>query len=255
MTSLTKFDLAQLSERIADIGIVLPLSTVSNAILRALYPPSCAACDDPLSTTTGMCTLCFESCEPIGMACTRCARPISTSQRCPCARSASALESCTACFEYGGQLAVALRLLKFSGRNDIAYSLSGLLSGRFAYTAAICDLAIAVPLHRTRLRKRGFNQAQRLLSPLAKMHQLAQPRRLLVRHRATPAQSTLSRAERTANLRGAFRAAAGVRGKRILLLDDVRTTGATLQAAATALQRAGASEIHGFVVARTEWEG
>ncbi len=118
-----------------------------------------------------------------------------------------------------------------------------------------CDLAVAIPLHRVRLRKRGFNQAQRLLAPLAASAGIPEARSRLWRVRETPAQSRLSRAQRRANLQGAFQADGKVQGKRILLLDDIRTTGATLEAGARALLRAGAREIHGFVVARTEWEG
>lgn len=205
-----------------------------------------------------MCPLCLESCERIDVACRRCARPLHDNTPpacCPCVTSPSSLASCTASFEYGGQIAVALRRLKFSGRNDIARGLSGLLHDGFARASARCDIAIAVPLDRSRLRKRGFNQAQRLLVPLAKARHIAQPRGALVRSRATPEQSRLSRRDRVANLKEAFRANPAVRGKNIVLLDDVRTTGATLESAARALRRAGASEIHGFVVARTEWEG
>ncbi len=120
---------------------------------------------------------------------------------------------------------------------------------------AACDVAIAMPLHSSRLRKRGFNQAQRILVPLAAHCDLPVLRTALTRIRATPAQSRLSRPQRAANLKGAFRATSKVAGKRILLLDDIRTTGATLGEAAKALRKAGAREIHGFVVARTEWEG
>jgi ComF family protein len=145
--------------------------------------------------------------------------------------------------------------LKFSGRNDIAKTLRSMLQERFRQASETCDIALAIPLHRSRLRQRGFNQAQRLLAPLAAHQSLPEARSLLRRTRATPAQSRLSRPQRTANLRNAFEAGTSAKGKRILLLDDIRTTGATLEAAAEALRRAGAREIHGFVVARTEWEG
>ncbi len=172
-----------------------------------------------------------------------------------CQQRGTALTSCTAVFEYGGQLAVALRRLKFSGRSDIARSLRPLLAPSFAQAAARCDLAVPIPLHRRRLRKRGYNQALQILAPLAKRQGLSVRRRQLRRIRATPAQSTLSRSGRIKNLRGAFAVRGSLNDASVLLVDDVRTTGATLEAAAKALRRAGAREIHGFVVARTEWEG
>ncbi len=242
--------------RAVDTGAVRALATFPNTVLRALYPPRCAACDRQLQAFDGMCALCLESCEPCGPFCPRCGRPpdLAPPSPCLCTKGPSSLHSCTAGFAYGGQIAVALRRLKFSGRNDVARALSILLRESFANASGGCDQAIAVPLHRTRLGKRGFNQAQRLLVPLAKAQQLAQPRRFLVRRHSTPEQSRLSRKERVANLKGAFQASPAVRGKRILLLDDIRTTGATLEAAAGALRRAGAREIHGFVVAQTEWD-
>lgn len=231
------------------------LASIRDAALRALYPLSCAACDRPLETPTGLCPRCMESALPIETACPGCARPVAGARpvRCaPCRRSPSVLHHCTACFEYGGQVAVALRRLKFAGRNDIARSLRPMLAAPFARASVGCDLALPVPLHRSRLRKRGFNQAQRLLVPLAAELGLPRQPSALIRTRSTPPQSRLPRAQRVANLRGAFHAQPSVVGKTILLLDDVRTTGATLEAAAMALLDAGAREIHGFVVARTE---
>ncbi len=95
----------------------------------------------------------------------------------------------------------------------------------------------------------------RILAALARHNDIPLNRRVLTRSRATPAQVTLSRSKRIANLRGAFVAHGDLQGARVLLLDDIRTTGATLEEAARSLRSAGASEIHGFVVARTEWEG
>ena len=241
------------------IGSVL-VPRLLSGVLRTIYPQTCAACDAPATgvANTGLCELCMQSCLAIGIACPRCARPIDGPRAITCARCSKtrgALRTCTACYEYGGQLAVALRRLKFSGRNDIARSLGPLLHERFMEVSVTCDVGIAMPLHSSRLAKRGFNQAQRILVPLAAHCDLPVLRTVLTRIRPTSPQSRLSRAQRAANLKGAFRATSKVAGKRILLLDDIRTTGATLGEAAKALRKAGAREIHGFVVARTEWEG
>lgn len=172
-----------------------------------------------------------------------------------CLLRSPVLDSCTAVFEYGGQLAVALRRLKFHARSDIARSLAPLLANAFTVAATRAEIALAVPLHRKRLAKRGFNQAQRLLLPLAKCAGIPVARSALRRRVNTGPQAQLNAKERRSNLQGAFDATQKVRGKRVLLCDDVRTTGCTLDAAASALRRAGASEIHAFVVARADWDG
>jgi ComF family protein len=152
-------------------------------------------------------------------------------------------------------MAVALKKLKFHNRSDLARALSPLLCDPFARAAARADLAIPIPLHRKRLASRGYNQAQRLLLPLARQCQLPVARRALRRTRNTRPQARLSAKERHGNLRSAFEATDQVAGKRILLLDDIRTTGSTLDSAGRALRRAGATEIHAFVVARADWGG
>ncbi len=185
-----------------------------------------------------------------------CAAPLSGPKALRCARCRlrrPVLDSCTAVYEYGGQLAVALRRLKFNGRSDIAKSLRPLLVDAFELAAKRADLALPVPLHRRRLASRGFNQAQRLLIPLASACQIPVARTALRRRRNTEPQAQLPAKARRANLQDAFEAKGGIRGKRILLVDDVRTTGSTLDAAARALRRAGAAEVHAFVVARAEW--
>ena len=197
----------------------------------------------------------MQSCEAIGQACPICAAPLSGPAALRCGRCRlrrPALDRCTAAYEYGGQLAVALRRLKFQGRSDIAKSLRPLLVDAFSTAAKQVDLAVPVPLHRRRLATRGFNQAQRLLIPLAKACQLPIARSAICRIRHTQPQAQLSAVDRTANMQDAFEAKAAVRGKRVLLVDDIRTTGSTLDAAARALRQAGATEVHAFVVARAD---
>lgn len=116
------------------------------------------------------------------------------------------------------------------------------------------DVVIPVPLHPARLAARGYNQAALLGAAVA--GELAVPlvARALSRTRATPPQARLDRAARLGNVAGAFRVRmpARVRGRRVLLIDDVSTTGATLAACAAALREAGAAEVTALVVARTE---
>lgn len=111
---------------------------------------------------------------------------------------------------------------------------------------------IPVPLHPVKESERGFNQAERLARPLGHATGLPLNIRALNRVKHTVSQTRLSRAERAANLRGAFAVARGVRlsGARLVLVDDVMTTGATLNAAATALRQAGAEAVCAWTLAR-----
>lgn len=204
----------------------------------------------------GLCELCLHSAEFIHSSCPTCALPIAGPVALQCARCTldrRALDSCTAVFEYGGQLGVALKRLKFAKRSDIAKTLSPLLLPRFYEAASQADLALAVPLHRQRLKTRGFNQAQRLLIPLARSAKVPVCRNGLHRIRNTDAQARLPAASRASNVDGAFRGTKSVCGQRVLLMDDISTTANTLRAAAAALRNAGATEIHGFVVARAQF--
>jgi ComF family protein len=124
-----------------------------------------------------------------------------------------------------------------------------------ADTLVEADLVLPLPLTSARLRERGFNQALHLARRLAP-HKTRTD--CLLRLRATPDQHRLARAERLRNMRNAFGVPPGrerlIQGKRLLLIDDVMTTGATLNAAAAALRAAGAAEVSALVLARTPLE-
>ncbi|HEV7672702.1 MAG TPA: ComF family protein [Thermoanaerobaculia bacterium] len=144
-------------------------------------------------------------------------------------------------------LALKFRRLDYLGRH-LAHELAAAFGGQLG----TADLVVPVPLHWTRRVARGFDQAERIAVPLAA--RLGLPvARALVRRRATRAQASLGRAARLANLAGGFRVdrARAVAGRRILLVDDVATTGATLEAAASVLLAAGAAEVFALTAART----
>jgi ComF family protein len=114
------------------------------------------------------------------------------------------------------------------------------------------DVIVPVPLHPERLRERGYNQADLIARPLARRLGLKLRSDVLVRTRPRPAQLVLSRTERWKSVRGAYATREGVRVDklRVLLVDDVMTTGATLDSCARALRKAGAAEVFGLTVAR-----
>jgi ComF family protein len=113
------------------------------------------------------------------------------------------------------------------------------------------DMIVPVPLHRERLRKRGFNQAALLAHELSKQINLAMDDTTLVRHRATAAQVGLDVQQRRINVRDAFRCTTNrLAGRHVLLTDDVCTTGSTLEACTAALHEGGADSVQALTLAR-----
>jgi ComF family protein len=155
---------------------------------------------------------------------------------------------------YGGPLASALRRLKYEDRPDLAGPLGHLLRHAARDAGIRADLVVPVPLHPARLAERGYNQAA--LLGVAAARELGVPLApgALRRTRHTPQQAHLDRGHRLHNVAGAFQvgAPARVRGQRVVLVDDVTTTGATLAACAEALGAAGVTSVTALVVARAE---
>jgi ComF family protein len=191
-------------------------------LLDLLAPPCCAAC-----------TLPFDECGSEADFCAACGPLVElapTRMRPP--------ESNAAVIVYAGPAADAIRRFKYAGQMAIAGPLGRLLvAGALAY-AGVIDAVVPMPLHPSKLRARGWNPSLVLARPVARA--LGVPLRplWLSRSRATRAQAGLSSAERLRNVYGAFRARA-TPGCRVLLIDDVRTTGATLAEAARELETRG----------------
>jgi ComF family protein len=233
------------------------------AIVDLLFVPHCAACDVCVDPGVALCATCELSLYELGAACPRCAEPLAHAggEAVPCARCRAApppFSSAHAAYRYGGELAWALQRLKYEGRPDIARTLAPLLAPALARVVAQtgADLAVPVPLHWRRLSSRGFNHAALLLGHAARGLGLAVDRASLRRARATAAQRGLGLRQRADNVAGAFvvpqRRRARVAGRRVLCMDDVMTTGATLGACARALLAAGAAEVIVFCAARAE---
>lgn len=174
-----------------------------------------------------------------------------------CLRQPEALDVCLAAVDYAYPWHTVIGDFKFRGDIGLARSLAGLLlqSPQVGAQLARCDALLPMPLSPQRLRERGFHQTLLLARALARqqpVHVLAQAVR---RRHSTQPQHDLPRAQRLRQLRSAFEIAPGqhqrIEGRRLLLLDDVMTTGASLHALARCLRQAGAAEVGALVLART----
>ena len=207
----------------------MSFTSVWRGFLDLVAPRRCAACDEPLDPEARA------FCEP-------CAILLDPGERVGGGMSG---------YVYGGPIAEAVRRLKYGRRTELAPVLGAMLAARAIELSGEVDAVVPVPLHRARLRRRGFNQAALLARPVARMLAVPLVTSALVRLRDTPPQAGLDAAGRLRNVRGAF-VAISAPAARVLLVDDVRTTGATLAECAEALSIAGAERVLTLVLAGAE---
>lgn len=154
---------------------------------------------------------------------------------------------------YRGPLERVLHAFKFKRHDFFADPLAGLVERMLRLRDDLdFDAVVPVPMHRAKVRRRGYNQAELLARALARRIGVRCEPALLTKTRDLDAQSKLARDARAANVRGAFLASGRVAARRILVVDDVCTTGATIRACAGELVRAGAARVAAAVVAKTE---
>lgn len=222
----------------------------------ALLPWRCLVCTDRGGDGLDLCPACRRDLPWNRSACARCGlplpRPAPRCGRCLGGRPPQA--STHAVFRYAPPLDRLLPRLKFHGDLAAGRLLAGLLAEGLAQSLADTPRPAAlvpIPLHRSRLRQRGYDQALELARPLAKALSLPLLAGALQRSRATAPQSELDARARRSNVRGAFRLAPGISlPAHVALFDDVMTTGATLFEAARLLRRAGVARVDLWVAAR-----
>jgi ComF family protein len=229
----------------------------------AVLPPHCLLCGARGETARDLCSACAADLALNRIACARCALPLAApAAMCgECLRSEPAFDAAFAPYQYGHPLDLLLTRLKFghslaAGRILAELWIDALRSALAdGMISALPSAIVPVPLHTTRLRERGYNQALELAKPLAHEFGLVLAPELLRRTRATAAQSDLDAVARRKNLRGVFEVDTKTLGAltspaHLVLLDDVMTTGTTLREAARTLKRAGIARVDVWALAR-----
>ena len=245
--------------------------------LNLIWPARCASCDETIPEAAPFCAACSLALNPLVGVCPGCALPrhddphelIFEGKRCDgCLRGSLPFATANAGFEYGETIARAIVRMKHGKRRELARRLARLLVPTLAELLAetrmgVDDVVVPVPLHKRKLCERGFNQALELarhaligiagapaLKPRSGLPRLE--RSLLHRTRDTRSLGHASPAARFAEVAGAFvvSASARVRNRRVLVVDDVYTTGATFRECGEALLGAGAAHVHVLALAR-----
>jgi len=217
-------------------------------ILGRLLAESCPACG--LASGGGFCGVCAAELPRVANPCTRCglARPVA---HCPRTQQAWDVDAIVAPFSYGPPLDHYVQALKYHRARAMGRAFALLLVPELTRLRGELDALVAVPLHRARRHERGYNQAQEIARVLA--HALKVPALLrgIERQVATPAQAGQGAMGRHSSVAGAFRVRRALVGRRVAIVDDVITTGATVNALAAELKAAGAARCVVVAVART----
>jgi len=216
---------------------------------QAMLPQQCLLCAAP-AVAKPVCDACYADLPWLPDArCPQCAVPTADGGICgACLSHPPRFDRVSAAFVYAWPLAPLIHHYKYAGHLALATLLAQALSARLAGNA---DLIIPMPLAPQRLLSRGFNQALEIARVVSRATGVPLAAKACRRVRDTAPQASLPWRERAQNIRGAFVCDADLRGKRVAVIDDVMTTGATLNELARNLRLAGALEIQGWMVART----
>jgi len=232
--------------------VVLPqLSKLQGIALDFLFPRYCVGCGREGDFICFSCLGTLAGLTP--PLCPRCGRPLDGDAPCPdCRHWQPALDGIRSPFRFTGVLRRAVLEFKYHNLRALAGPLACLLRGYLEKEPLPADVLVPVPLHQSRLRERGYNQSLLLAKELGKLSGLPVIAGSLIRHRPTlPQAQTRSIGERRRNIAGAFACRdSRLKGKSALLIDDVATSGSTLDACAAALKAVGAVAVWGLVVAR-----
>lgn len=230
-----------------------PVQSLLRPLYEFIFPPSCLVCDAPMERTSGrVCAACWHSLRPVASA--------DRTYRLAAERLIrhGHLDGVVPLwhFEQEGTLQSMVHALKYNGITDIGVEMGRFLGERLREEKVIehADGIIPVPLHRAKYRERGYNQSEFISRGIQQVTGLPLLQDVLYRSRFTQSQTELNIAERKLNVDGAFalRKGRSVHGRSFLLVDDVITTGATIEACAAVLKEHGARRLFASSVALAE---
>ena len=225
-----------------------------DTFLNAVLPVSCGLCDADTHSHLPLCQPCLDELPVYQRCCLCCALPTATNGICgTCQRQPPAYDRIEALFLYQEPLNLLVQQFKFNRKLEYSRLFAQLMSEKISSThrtGTAPDLIIPVPLHRSRLRQRGYNQSWEIARQVSRLTGISSSHGTCIRIIKTPLQTALKASERRKNLRQAFRVRMPLQGLHVCIIDDVMTTGSTLEAIASALKKAGAKTVSGMVVAR-----
>jgi len=220
-------------------------------VLDWLLPAHCVLCGMVTADRAGLCPGCAERIMLCAPACPRCGRAMQSSRICgDCQKSPPFHDEVIFAAAYTGAAGQLIREFKFGHKLYAGPALASLLLRRLGATGCHADIVAPVPLHASRLWRRGYNQSAELAAYLCRRLHVSLQRSLLTRIRATAPQTSLAEKQRRKNVRNAFKLNQDVSGKQVAIVDDVMTTGSTVNEIARVLKKAGAAKVSVWVVAR-----
>ncbi|MEC5387338.1 ComF family protein [Uliginosibacterium sp. H3] len=237
----------------ANAKLLDPWGRMRRGLLARLWPQQCFVCGG----RAGLTVVC-QACEDMlpwhdSPSCPVCALPVPDGQTCGrCLKRPPHFDATLAAFEYEHPVREMIMALKFGAAFTVSDMLiSALLAVASEADDLSADIIVPMPLHRQRMAERGFNQSMELARGVGRALDLPVRAQLLVRDADTRHQAGMPLRQRIKNVRGAFRCVESIAGKRVLVIDDVMTSGATLNELARTLKLAGAAQVSNLVVART----
>ena len=244
------------------VAVLALVTTPLRTIVDVVLPPRCPGCGEIVDGDDRFCAACFNQLQALGPPqCACCGVPLphegDAAARCgACLAEPPAFVRARSPFAYGGPSRTLVLALKHGRRLHLARMMARAML-RVAGDLPADAVIVPVPSHPLRLWQRGFNQAAAIARQVARQSSRPLAVDVLTRVRATPSTKGLTRRARQKNVEGAFRVAHPdqVAGRTVILVDDVMTTGATVQACATRLLRAGARHVEVLTYARALREG
>lgn len=230
---------------------LLTLGTrIGTKIGHGLLAQDCLLCQ-AASGGQLLCADCARELPSMGSACPRCAAAGNGGTECgACIADPPHYDASCAAFVYAHPVDALIQALKYGGQLALAGWFAQALQRRIGAAGGV-DLILPLPLHPARLAERGFNQSAEIAKLLSRLYGIAMDAQIARRVRNTAPQAALPWRERERNMRGAFACDADLAGLRVAVVDDVMTTGATLDEFARTLKHSGAARVENWVVART----